>query len=92
MSVYPIYRVTTFVPPERLEMLLEGVVREDPLTYGPYDRSAWWSAVGVEQFRLILSVQKRFSALRRPFALLDGPGGTQCPVEVIDAIAGYGSQ
>jgi len=51
MSVYPVYRVTTLVPPEKLEMLLEGVVREAPLTYGPYDRSAWWSAVGVEQFR-----------------------------------------
>ena len=51
MPVYPVYRVTTFVPPDSLEAVLEAIVREAPLTYGPYDRSAWWSAVGVEQFR-----------------------------------------
>jgi cysteine desulfurase family protein (TIGR01976 family) len=35
------------------------------------------------------AVRARFSALQRPFAFFDGPGGTQCPDEVIDAIAGY---
>lgn len=35
------------------------------------------------------SVRARFSALRTPVALFDGPGGTQCPDSVIDAIAGY---
>jgi len=35
------------------------------------------------------AVRARFSALRRPLAFFDGPGGTQCPDEVIDAIAGY---
>jgi len=44
------YRVTMFVPPDHLDSLLEGVMREVPLTYGPYDHLAWWSAVGVEQF------------------------------------------
>ena len=34
-------------------------------------------------------VRARFSALRTPVALFDGPGGTQCPDSVIDAIAGY---
>jgi hypothetical protein len=34
-----------------VEALLEGVERVVPLIYGRYDRSAWWSAVGVEQFR-----------------------------------------
>ena len=35
------------------------------------------------------AVRARFSALQRPLAFFDGPGGTQCPEEVIDAIAGY---
>ena len=35
------------------------------------------------------AVRAQFSALRRPLAFFDGPGGTQCPDEVIDAIAGY---
>src|SRR5207244_570092 len=35
------------------------------------------------------AVRARFSALRGPTAFLDGPGGTQVPDSVIDAIAGY---
>jgi cysteine desulfurase family protein (TIGR01976 family) len=35
------------------------------------------------------AVRARFSALGRPTAFFDGPGGTQCPDSVIDAIAGY---
>jgi cysteine desulfurase family protein (TIGR01976 family) len=35
------------------------------------------------------AVRARFSALDRPFAFFDGPGGTQCPDAVIDAIARY---
>jgi cysteine desulfurase family protein (TIGR01976 family) len=35
------------------------------------------------------AVRARFSALRTPTAFFDGPGGTQCPDSVIDAIAGY---
>ncbi|MGH3111704.1 MAG: aminotransferase class V-fold PLP-dependent enzyme, partial [Gaiellaceae bacterium] len=37
----------------------------------------------------IAAVRARFSALDRPLAFFDGPGGTQCPDEVIDAIASY---
>jgi cysteine desulfurase family protein (TIGR01976 family) len=37
----------------------------------------------------VASVRSRFSALDRPLAFFDGPGGTQCPDEVIEAIAGY---
>jgi cysteine desulfurase family protein (TIGR01976 family) len=37
----------------------------------------------------IAAVRARFSALERRLAFFDGPGGTQCPDEVIDAIAGY---
>jgi cysteine desulfurase family protein (TIGR01976 family) len=35
------------------------------------------------------TVRSRFSALDRPLGFFDGPGGTQCPDEVIDAIAEY---
>ena len=35
------------------------------------------------------TVRARFAALQRPTALLDAPGGTQCPDSVIDAIAAY---
>ena len=37
----------------------------------------------------VAAVRARFAALQRPLAFFDGPGGTQCPDEVIDAIAGY---
>ena len=37
----------------------------------------------------IEGVRARFTALQRPFAFFDGPGGTQVPDSVIDAIAGY---
>ena len=35
------------------------------------------------------AVRARFTALDRPLAFFDGPGGTQCPDVVIDAIAEY---
>jgi cysteine desulfurase family protein (TIGR01976 family) len=35
------------------------------------------------------NVRKRYSALDRGVAFFDGPGGTQVPDEVIEAIAGY---
>ena len=34
-------------------------------------------------------MRARFTALQRPLAFFDGPGGTQVPDSVIDAIAGY---
>jgi cysteine desulfurase family protein (TIGR01976 family) len=37
----------------------------------------------------ITAVRARFSALDRRLAFFDGPGGTQCPDEVIDAISNY---
>jgi len=37
----------------------------------------------------VRAVRARFSALDRRLAFFDGPGGTQCPDEVIDAIADY---
>jgi cysteine desulfurase family protein (TIGR01976 family) len=35
------------------------------------------------------AVRARYTALQRPLAFFDGPGGTQCPDEVIDAVADY---
>jgi cysteine desulfurase family protein (TIGR01976 family) len=35
------------------------------------------------------TVRARFSALRQPLAFFDGPGGTQVPDEVIDAVSRY---
>ena len=37
----------------------------------------------------VAAVRGRFSALQRELAFFDGPGGTQTPDEVVDAIAGY---
>jgi cysteine desulfurase family protein (TIGR01976 family) len=37
----------------------------------------------------VQAVRARFGALQRPLAFFDGPGGTQVPDEVIDAISGY---
>ena len=37
----------------------------------------------------VAAVRSRFTALQRELAFFDGPGGTQAPDEVIDAIADY---
>jgi hypothetical protein len=50
MQLRAAYRVTTFVPPEHLDRVLDAILVEVPLTYGPYDKSAWWSGTGTEQF------------------------------------------
>lgn len=37
----------------------------------------------------VAAARQRFPALARPLAFLDGPGGTQVPDTVIEAVAGY---
>jgi cysteine desulfurase family protein (TIGR01976 family) len=37
----------------------------------------------------VAGARARFTALQRRLAFFDGPGGTQCPDEVIDAVANY---
>jgi len=37
----------------------------------------------------VAAVRARFAALQRGTAFFDGPGGTQTPDSVIEAIAGY---
>jgi hypothetical protein len=51
MVFKPVYRITTFVPPEKLEALLDGITRVVPLEWGKYDRVAWVSGEVMEQFR-----------------------------------------
>jgi|ERR1700733_191129 hypothetical protein len=51
MKLKPIYRVTTFVPPEHLDSLLAGILKVVPLQFGLYDQVAWWSSPGIEQFK-----------------------------------------
>jgi hypothetical protein len=52
-----VYRVVTFVPTDYLEQVLESVLRIDALTYSQYDRLAWWSSEGTEQFRPLAEAQ-----------------------------------
>ena len=61
----PMFRVTTFVPPESVDALLEGVAGVVPLRYGQYDRAAWWSSVGVEQFRPLPGAVPTFGEIGR---------------------------
>ena len=37
----------------------------------------------------VSAIRGRFTALQRRLAFFDGPGGTQCPDSVIDAISAY---
>src|ERR687885_1768313 len=37
----------------------------------------------------VAAVRSRFTSLQRDLAFFDGPGGTQVPDEVVDAIARY---
>ena len=65
MVLQRMYRVTTFVPPDRVDALLEAIAREVPLQYGRYDCAAWWSAVGVEQFRPLPGAKPTFGEVGR---------------------------
>ncbi|SFG28870.1 hypothetical protein SAMN05216353_13236 [Halobacillus alkaliphilus] len=50
MQLKPIYRIRTFVVPEDLEKVIEGVLKIDDLKYGNYKNVVWHSNDGVEQF------------------------------------------
>ncbi|MEP7132899.1 MAG: hypothetical protein ABI914_07025 [Acidobacteriota bacterium] len=51
MQFRQVYRVTTFVPPEKVEAVVESITGVDSLGHGAYDRVCWRSAEGIEQFR-----------------------------------------
>jgi hypothetical protein len=78
-----VFRVTTYVPPEHLEPLLEAIAREaNQLRFGPYEQWAWWSTPGMEQFRPLdgaaptkgqLGQLERVASVRLEFALPRDP-------------------
>ncbi|WBX80608.1 hypothetical protein PD280_01715 [Virgibacillus salarius] len=41
MKLVPIYRIHTYVVPESLDRVLEGVLHVDDLIYGNYKNVAW---------------------------------------------------
>lgn len=45
------YRVTVFVPPAQLELLLTSITKVLSANNNQYSEVFWWSAPGVEQFR-----------------------------------------
>lgn len=51
MVFKPVYRITTFVPVEKLEALLDGILKVEPLKWGKYDQVAWVSEGVTERFR-----------------------------------------
>lgn len=74
-----VYRITTFVPPDHLEALLEAIAREGGvMSFGSYEQWAWWSAPGVEQFQPLEGAKptvgrpgqlERVASVRLEFAL-----------------------
>ncbi|SDQ56946.1 hypothetical protein SAMN05216232_2157 [Virgibacillus subterraneus] len=50
MKLIPIYRINTYVVPESLDRVIEGVLSVDGLIYGNYKNVAWHSNDGIEQF------------------------------------------
>lgn len=57
MQLYPIYRITVFVPPAQLEALKQGILAVDDLAAGGYAHGMWESAPGQEQFRVLQGTQ-----------------------------------
>lgn len=53
MELVQVYRITTFVPPEHLDSLKEGICAADSLNNGAYEHVMWTSSLGKEQFRPI---------------------------------------
>lgn len=51
VNTVPVYRIVTFIPPERVEKVIRGVVKVTSLRYGNYDQVTWQSAEGIERFR-----------------------------------------
>jgi hypothetical protein len=51
MNLLPVYRISVWVPPAQMQRVLDGICAVDDLRIGEYDRVAWISATGIEQFR-----------------------------------------
>ena len=46
-----VYYVVTYIPADAADEFLQKVTTQIPKLCGEYDRCAWWSAKGTEQFR-----------------------------------------
>lgn len=86
------YHVTTFVPPSHVEAVLHAICQVTPLAYGPYAKSAWWSAVGTEQFEPVegatptvgsIGRTERVETVRLEFVLPHDP-------DLLDRVMGEG--
>lgn len=53
LRLHPVYRITVFVPPARLDALKRGILAVDDLAAGGYADGMWESAPGREQFRVL---------------------------------------
>ena len=53
MHLYPVYRITVFVPPAQLEALKQNILAVDDLAAGGYAHGMWESAPGLEQFLVL---------------------------------------
>jgi len=53
LRLHPVYRITVFVPPARLDALKRGILAVDDLAAGGYADGMWESAPGREQFRAL---------------------------------------
>jgi len=52
LRLYPVYRISVYVPPSHLEPLKRGILAVDDLAAGGYMHGMWESAPGCEQFRV----------------------------------------
>lgn len=57
MKLYPVYRITVFVPPSHLEALKQAILAVDDLAAGGYAHGMWESAPGREQFLVLEGTQ-----------------------------------
>lgn len=59
MKIKLAYRVVTFVPPDRVEDVIQGVIKVAPLRYGQYEHVLWRSAPGRGQNRPVTGARPR---------------------------------
>jgi hypothetical protein len=50
-TLHPVYRISTYIPPDAVDRVVAAVCAITPLRYGKYDRSAWWISGGTEQYQ-----------------------------------------
>jgi len=51
MKLKQSYRITTFVPPDSLQAVIDSINNAVVLSYGKYDHVLWHSSPGIEQYR-----------------------------------------